>query len=214
MNDLTVEDGTGRLGRDRLLTGRFEDSLVDSESSNGALWRYGDGTSPTTGQKFGVNQSGGAKLSRHTDNTDSGVITPIHRLPIASRYFTLTGLYRYYDSDGVDLHVMWYDENQGESFESTRHELGDTGGEWERFTFHLEAPARATHVNFFVFLESPEQSDIREVALDDLRLIEWAGTSVTGGRQYDHLFVDGQVTADFASSDQCGNRSKRRKIDK
>lgn len=193
-------DGTVRLGRDRLLTGRFEDAFIDDQRAEGALWRYGRGTSPTIGQNFGREGSGGAKLSRHTDNVDPGVIAPDHRLPIFSDLFTISAAYRYYDSAGAELLVTWYDDTQGGSFASERYKLPNTRGEWRRFAYRLEAPPKATHLSFFVFVEPPEGTDIRELALDDVRLIEWADEIVTGGRQYDHLLVDGLATADLTMS--------------
>jgi poly-gamma-glutamate capsule biosynthesis protein CapA/YwtB (metallophosphatase superfamily) len=196
-------DGTARLGRDRLPTGQFEESTVDEERAGGLLWRYGRGSTPTI-PPSGVEGNGSARLSRHVDNTQRKALTPRHRLPIREGTFTFTGRYRFNGEAGAELLVAWYDDGKGESFAGERYDLSDTGREWRRLTRHLDAPERATHVDVFAFLSPPERSDILELDLDDLRLIEWADGAVTGGREYDHLLAEGAVVARLAASPRDG----------
>lgn len=198
VDDVDEVSGSVRLGESRLPTGRFAPTLVGDSPSHGALWRYGRGTSPDVGSGLGVDLSGGVRLSRHGDNTDPDLITPIHRLPVRTGSFTLAGTYQYNDTEGAELLVTWYDDTAGESFAEERYELGNTDQGWKRFSHRLEAPRRATHVNFFLFLQPPSRPIVREVALDDVQFVEWADRSVTGGRRYDHLLVDGRATARLA----------------
>lgn len=196
-------DGTARLGRDRLPTGQFEASAVDEERAGGLLWRYGRGSSPTITSN-GVQGDGSARLSRHVGNTQRKALTPRHRLPIRDGTFTFTGQYRFNGEAGAELLVAWYDDSKGKSFAGERYGLSDTDGEWRRLTRHLDAPERATHVDVFAFLSPPERSNILELDLDDLRLIEWADGAVTGGREYDHLLAEGAVAARLAASPRDG----------
>lgn len=201
IEELRAETGTARLGRDRLPTGGFEDVAVDDDRFEGALWRYGREGSPTVGANFGASGSGGARLSRHGGNEDREVLTPRHRLPLEGDSYTLTGRYRYNGTAGLEVLVSWYDDTSGESFDGETVALPGTDRDWQRFTRTFDAPERATHVNFFAFLGPPDESTVREAAFDEFRLVEWADADVSGGRQYDHVYVDGSAVADVGTTD-------------
>lgn len=195
-----VRTGTVRLGRDRLLTGGFGDDVVDDERFGVALWRYGRTGSPTVESDFGTDGTGGVRLSRHEGNDDRKVVTPRHRLPVDGEIYTLTGRYMYNDTEGLEILVSWYDDTSGGSFDSETVVLPETDRDWRRFAHTFDVPEEATHVNFFAFLSPPTESKIREASFDEFRLIEWADANVSGGRQYDHAYVDGSAVVDVETT--------------
>lgn len=197
LDEIVSHTGTVRVGRDRLLTGEFKDPIVDNQRYEGALWRYGRGSTPTTGAGLGFDGSGGARLSRRADNEDRAFLSPRHRLRVHEEQYTLTTRYRSNADEYAEILVSWYDDRSGNSFTSTAQGLPDTDGDWTRFTLDLQAPANASHVDVFAFLEPPEDGGTREVAFDGIRLIEWTNRP-RGGEEYDHLYVDGRLTAEFS----------------
>lgn len=70
--------------------------------------------------------------------------------------------------------------------------------------FHLKidraAPTDAVYVNLFLRLSSPDNG-VREIAFDDLRLIEWSADARTGPA-YDHLAVDGSARLTVTAHDE------------
>ena len=200
-------DGDGedaRLGRNRLLTGAFGDHVVDDERYEGALWRFGrdgDSSGPDVGdpsETADVDDSGGVRLERTADDVDRALLSPRYRLPIDGRSFTFAGSYRFDGDDGaLEVRFSWYDGRTGSSFDARTGAPATTGGDRWRLRWELDAPADATHVDVFVRLEPPDEG-VHEAAFDELRLIEWAD-GATGGREYDHLEIDGTVAVTFAS---------------
>lgn len=220
-----------RLGRERLLTGRFTDDLVDGRRYVGPLWRFGrdgesigpalgyggDGAGGTDGDEGSTGGDGGStdgderasgdggtgrtaavRLAREADDGARALLSPRNRLPVEAAELTLTGRYRFDGTDGLELQVSWYDDTTGGSFERTVESLPGTDGAWERFRSELRPPAGATYVDVYVFC-SPPTAGSHEAVLDDLRLVEWAPAETTGGREYDHLRVDGTATVEVAS---------------
>lgn len=241
-----TDGNTVRVGRNRLLTGDFGDTVVDEQRYEGPLWRFGrDGDS--SGSGIGVDDGdggdGGVRLTRAVDDVDRALLSPRHRLPISddSSAFTLIGRYRFDrtgesdgstddgdgdDADGdsddppLEIRCSWYDDTVGGSFEHRSLRPDATDGDWERLRVDLEPPTDATHVDLFAWLSPPAdggdgRSDdegsepTREVAFDELRLLEWTADP-TGGREYDHLEIDGNATLTVATE---GGENGRRWTD-
>ncbi len=201
VEEIATPDGIARLGRDRLPTGSFEDTTIDRRRFEGPLWRYERGSDPIVAAGIGYDGTGGARLIRRADD-ERALLAPRHRLPIADAGsdHTLTMWYSYTGDAGLDAHVRWYDERRDDPVIAQSLGLGGTGGEWRRLVWHLAPPTDAASVECSLMLDPPDAGGVHEARFDDVRLIEWAAPGVTGGRQYDHLYLDGQATINLAAS--------------
>ncbi|WP_122090397.1 CapA family protein [Halalkalicoccus subterraneus] len=202
IEEMSISSGDAQLGRDRLLTGDFEDTTIDGQRFEGPLWRYGRESDPTITPNTGHNGHAGARLTRHEGNEDRALLSPRYRLPVLENEqgYTLNLLYQYSENANFEILVSWYGESRGNSFTTESLEPDSSTGEWHRLVWHLDPPTNAEFIDMFFFLEPPEEGGVREVLLDDIRLIEWADPSISGGHQYDHLYLDGEITADLKAN--------------
>jgi len=181
---VTDSDDSVQLGRERFLTGSFDDHDVDSDAYEGTLWRYGR-ESRSSDQPIGRDGSGGIELVRVQANENRALFSPWNRLPVSNKEFTLSGSYRTNADGELRLLVSWYNDTSGSSFQSQEMSLASTEREWTDFSLELERPDEATHIDVFVFLSPPDGVDILRAAFDTLSLVEWEPTEVAGGRQFD-----------------------------
>lgn len=190
----TVEDhsGTVELGRDRLYTGAFEETLVDDRRYAAPLWRFRRRPS-STGRTAG-RDGGGVRITSFAENSRRSLLSLFSRIPVEGASYTLSGWYRSRAEFAVELLVPWYDAASGGSFDRERTTLAPTDGEWRRIDESFEPPADAAFVNLFVFLSPPENQDAHDVSFDGLGLIEWVDPADADGRYHDRLYVDGRAT--------------------
>jgi len=181
---VTDSDDSVQLGRERFLTGSFDDHDVDSDAYEGTLWRYGR-ESRGTDQPIGRDGSGGIELVRVQANENRALLSPWNRLPVSNKEFTLSGAYRTNADGKLRLLVSWYNDTSGSSFQSQEMSLASTEREWTDFSLELERPDGATHIDVFLFLSPPDGVDILRAAFDTLSLVEWEPTEVSGGQQFD-----------------------------
>jgi len=198
-----LESGDAALGRGLFPTGGFEDALVAGDQPEVPLWRF-DRERAGSGQSFG-HSGRGMRLKRVDRNGSPLVLSNSRRVPVAGA-LTMTGLFRSTASEGAELLVNWYPNTSSSAVETDSWALPHTDGEWQRTTRELEPPQIATHVNV-VFRLAPPASGTHRLDVDDVRLIEWAGPEVDGGREYDHLRATGEVTAQLRVSDHLARGS-------
>ena len=202
----TVTDHSGRveLGRDRLYTGAFEETLVDGERYTAPLWRFRRRPS-ATGETAG-RDGGGVRITSFGENTRRSLLSLFSRVPAEGGSYTLFGWYRSRAEFSVELLVPWYSAASGGSFERERVTLPPTGGEWERIDESFDPPADAAFVNLFVFLAPPDDRDTHDISFDDVRLVEWTTPSNAAGRYHDYLYVDGTATVRIESDPDVAGR--------
>lgn len=188
VEDASSADGAVRLGAERLFTGGFGDPTVDGDDTGGVLWRFG--SSPET--RANAAQGGTIELVSRPENSRRTVLTPGSRLPAEGDEYGLSIRYRHPSGEGASLLVAWYNAASGPSIESRNVDLPGTDG-WERTELSATRPEQATYVNLFLFVSPPDGGRDRRVEIDDLRLIEWAPSERTGGREFDHVRVDGEA---------------------
>jgi poly-gamma-glutamate capsule biosynthesis protein CapA/YwtB (metallophosphatase superfamily) len=181
---IASSDGTTQLGRERFVTGEFDDLDVDGDRYEGTLWRYGR-ESRASDQPIGPDGSGGVELVRVQANNNRAILSPRNRLPVTNDEFTLSGTYRTNADGELVLLVSWYDDTAGSSFRRRERALPSTDREWAEFSYELQRPPGATHVNVFVFLSPPDGIEVLRAAFDRLSLIEWEPPETSGGREYD-----------------------------
>lgn len=99
--DVTDREGSLRLGRERLLTGAFEDDVI-GRPFQGPLWRYGRNGSSAVEPGIGYG-GGGIRMERHGGGEERALLSPRHRLPVEGDVLTVTGLYAYDGTDGLEL---------------------------------------------------------------------------------------------------------------
>ena len=179
-------DDSVQLGRERFITGSFDDHDVDSHAYEGTLWRYGR-ESRGSDQPIGQDGSGGIELVRVRANENRALLSPWNRLPVSNKEFTLSGTYRTNADGELRLLVSWYDDTSGSSFQSQETSLAPTEREWANFSLELERPVDATHIDVFLFLSPPDGVNILRAAFDSLSLVEWEPADVSGGRQFDAI---------------------------
>jgi poly-gamma-glutamate capsule biosynthesis protein CapA/YwtB (metallophosphatase superfamily) len=187
-----VRTGSVRLGRDRLPTGTFESVDIDSDGHDGVLWRFSRNP-PAAGLGFGVDGGGGVRLQRISGNSANVILMNGHRIPLAGP-LTLTARYRSDASTGFTLEVAWFEDTSGSAIGREAWTLGETNG-WEVLSRDIEVPDNATHIGV-LFVLAPPVVGKRTVFVDDVRLIEWAEETVTGGREYDHARVETEATVE------------------
>jgi len=183
---ITESDDSVQLGRERFITGSFDDHDVDSDPYEGTLWRYGR-ESRASDNPIGRDGSGGIELVRVRANENRALLSPWNRLPVSNAEFTLSGTYRTNASGELHLLVSWYDDTAGSSFRSREVSLASTEREWADFSVELERPDGATHVDVFLYLSPPDGVEVLRAAFDTLSLVEWEPTDVDGGRQFDAI---------------------------
>jgi poly-gamma-glutamate capsule biosynthesis protein CapA/YwtB (metallophosphatase superfamily) len=183
---VTESDDSVQLGRERFITGSFDDHDVDSDAYEGTLWRYGR-ESRGSDQPIGQDRSGGIELVRVRANENRALLSPWNRLPVSNKDFTLSGTYRTNADGELRLLVSWYDDTAGSSFQSQETSLASTEREWTDFALDLERPDDATHIDVFLLLTPPDGVDILRAAFDTLSLVEWEPADVAGGRQFDAI---------------------------
>lgn len=196
--DVLDGEASVTLGRDRFPTGSFENPDVDGAAHEGPLWRFGRGEG-VTGPGVGRDGTGGVRLVRSAGDTERKILTPEERVPIAGPA-TLFGTYRFDGTAGLELLVRLYD-GTGERLRESSTAVPGTAGDWRRIRRRLSPPAEATHARVYFRLSPPDDEDgpaERVARVDDLRLVEWF-PAATGGREFDHLRVDGAATVRFAS---------------
>jgi hypothetical protein len=181
---VTASGDSVQLGRERFITGAFDDHDVDSDAYEGTLWRYGR-ESRGSDQPLGRDGSGGVELVRVRANENRALLSPWNRLPVSNEEFTLSATYRTNADGELRLLVSWYDDTSGSSFQSEETVLASTEREWTDFSLELERPDDATHIDVFLFLSPPDGVDILRAAFDSLSLVEWESAEVGGGRQFD-----------------------------
>lgn len=183
---ITDSDDSVQVGRERFITGSFDDHDVDSDAYEGTLWRYGR-ESRNSDQPIGQNDSGGIELVRVRANENRALLSPWNRLPVSNEEFTLSGTYRTNADGELRLLVSWYDDTSGSSFQSQETSLAPTEREWANFSVELERPVDATHIDVFLFLSPPDGVNVLRAAFDSLSLVEWEPADVKGGRQFDTI---------------------------
>ena len=188
---ITEHSGTVQVGRDRLYTGDFEETLVDDTEYRVPLWRFRRRDSATGGSVG--RESGGVRLTSFVENTRRSVLTPASRIPIDGDSYTLTGLYRSSPQAEAEILVSWYDATSGPSFERVSIPLSATENTWERFETRVSPPDDATFINVFAFLLPPAEQRSHELVFDSLRLIEWLPPGEASGWFFDNLYVDGSA---------------------
>ncbi|WP_276260335.1 CapA family protein [Haloglomus litoreum] len=193
VTDVSDRSGTVLLGRDRVFAGTFDNETVDGDGVGGALWRF---SRDQVGWRVGYGSSGGVRLTAYPEDTRRSVLSPAARIPVDDRPLALTGRYRYGGDGGLSLLVSWYNAAEGISVQRRTVDLPATDDEWRLVTESLDPPANATYVNLFVYLD-PSDDGARRAVVDDLRLVEWAPPETTGGREFDHLLVDGAATLEL-----------------
>lgn len=195
ITDITRRSGSAVLGRDRLPTGSFDDPDIDSDQYEGPLWRFGRDESAWDAT-VGVGDSGGIRLTRADDRSQRAILTSKSRIRMMNRG-TLTAVYQSDDESALELLVRWYESTSGSEL-SSRSERLEATDQWTRIERQLELPPTAEYVRFYFRLYPPD-TDSREAKIDNVRLVEWADTTVSGGREYDHLRVNGDATVEFAT---------------
>ena len=199
-----VPDGQSsvELGRDLLPTGTFDNSDIDDERYEGALWRFSRGED-SNGPRFGYGDSGGIQLTRRPDNTQRKILTTASRVPLAGPT-TLLGQYQHESNTRLELLVRWYESTSGSALDSVSIDLGQTTG-WERLRQSLDTPDTANYVRIYFRLYPPDGGDKSVARLDDIRLVEWSDTDGDGGQSYDHLRVQDTVTIEFGTTATSGD---------
>lgn len=194
----TVLEGAEALqfGRDRLPTGQFDDPDVDDQRHEALLWQV----TPGPGAKAPAVEymrNGSVQLEQEKADGEPTDFGPVARIPVSGP-LTFAGRYRYGATDGVELHIAWY-EGLGDSL-VTEEKFEFQGGsdEWAWMRQDLTPPEGASYVDVTFHLSQPAVGE-RPAAFDDLRLVEWTDDT-TGSREYDHLRVDGTATVEFAMS--------------
>lgn len=179
----SVENGRIRLGQDLLPTGTFESTDIDADGSDGSLWRYGR-SYPTVADGHGIEDSGGVELRRIDGNSTRAVISNGRRIPVSGQ-LTVAAAYRT-SAERLALEVAWYAGTSSSAIGRDDTALKATAGAWRQFTQDLTPPADATHASVVFALAPPDQGTIF-ASLDDIRLLEWAGSDVTAGQEFDHV---------------------------
>lgn len=192
-----------QFGRDRLPTGRFDGPAVDTRATGEPLWRVELGsTEATAAVDYGddgtvdYGDDGTVRLVRDATADEAVGLGPVARIPVSGP-LTVAGRYSFGGNTGVELRVSWYERGRDSPVDQERFALRGTTDGWTWVREDVVPPEGATHVNVTVQL-SPPTSGKRMVALDDLRVVEWV-PAATGGREYDHLRVDGATTVEFVA---------------
>lgn len=194
-----VLDGSAsvELGRDLLPTGTFDNSDIDDERNEGALWRFSRGEN-SNGPQFGYRGTGGIQLSRVPENTQRSILTTTERVPIEGPA-TVLGQYRHETDTCLELLVRWYESTSGAMLASESINLEQTTG-WGRLRQSFQTPASAHYIRVYFRLYPPDDGGERFARFDDIRLIEWSPAGRGGGKGFDHLRVRDSVTIEFATN--------------
>lgn len=190
-------DDAIEFGRDRLFAGAFEDSTVSDHRQLPPLWAVpGDTTRGGAVESVG---DGGVRLTRQATHDEPAVLGPVSHIPVSGP-LTLTWAYRAgaVENGGASVRVTWYGGRDGPAVGHRRIDLERTGDGSRRDREDLVPPRAASHVVVSLHLRPPPTGG-RALEVEDLRLIEW-DVGATGGREYDHLRVDGAATVEFAST--------------
>lgn len=198
-----------RLGRDLLFgTGSMEPMSLGVHGGPGRLWslgRYGrvsrDAACYTAGEAAEAAGAAGAARSDGTGASGFGVLlarSPLSRKDVTAeqahrtevrpgRMVTLLGQVRR-ASPGSSLQVKWYSGAEGASRRTTTLHLPT--GVWNARTcrsvrLDIQVPKGAHYAEVFVRLDPPRGGqELRRLAVDNIRFVEWA-TTTTSGRRFD-----------------------------
>ena len=188
------------LGRDLFPTGSFNEPTVDENGHDGPLWRF-DRTRAETGPDVGLDGTGGIRVSRHQSNSSRIILSQCARNRFSGS-LTLTGLYRYNSAEGLELLVKWHESSgDTDAIREETYTIEGTEGEWRSLRKELQPPEGAAYVDLYFRTYPPSPQfpiDLkteRIATFDELRLIEWSD-GVDGGREYDHMRVDGSATVE------------------
>jgi poly-gamma-glutamate synthesis protein (capsule biosynthesis protein) len=190
-------DGTIRLGRDLLWTGRFEDEDVDSERFEGALWNTA-GDSRLVAPNLGHNGSVGAQLLRDANNQSDVVLSPSSRIRIEpGTELSVTGMVRASASASLAMQLSWYPDTSGPSSQQTIEPISiNQGDAWQSFRFDATAPTDTVAVGLFLRLTPPGRSRVT-ADFDNLHLITWDEIDALMGRRYTHVRIAGSGDLTF-----------------
>lgn len=188
------QDPPVRMGTDLLLgTGSFERMQIGGDSSRASLWSVGKYGSITADAACGSDDKGGGlMLARSPLSTRTAYASPDHRTSVASgqRLSLLASIRQ--ASQGSRLQVHWFKDKEGKSSGVSSLELPP--GAWNAATcrqvrFDVTVPKGVVAAQVFIMLKPPAGGQtVRRLAVDDLALVDWAGTG-RGGRRYDVLEV-------------------------
>jgi poly-gamma-glutamate synthesis protein (capsule biosynthesis protein) len=188
------QDPQVRMGTDLLLgTGSFERMQIGGDSSRASLWSLGKYGSVTSDAACGSDDKGaGLLLARTPLSKRTAYASPDHRTPVASgqRLSLLANVRQ--ASQGSRLQVHWFKNKEGRSSGVSSLELPP--GSWaatacRQVRFDVTVPKGAIAAQVFVMLKPPAGGQtVRRLAVDDLALVDWAGTG-RAGRRYDVLEV-------------------------
>jgi hypothetical protein len=149
-----------------------------------------------------VDGTGGITISRHQSNSSRVILSQCARNRFSGS-LTLTGLYRYNAEGGLELLVKWHESSgDTDAIEEETYSVEGTGGDWARLRKDLQPPEDAPYLDLYfrVYPPSPrfplDLKTERVATFDGLRLIDWSD-EVDGGREYDHLRVDGSATVEL-----------------
>jgi len=189
------------LGRDLFSTGMFENHVV-GDGYDAPLWRF-DRTRGKTGPGVGADESGGVQISRHQSNSSRAILSQPAR-NFVSEPLTLTGRYKYNSDEGLEILIKWHETaGDTDALDETISSIEGTDGEWRRLQMEIQPPENASYLDIYfrVYPPSPQfPIDLkteRIATFDELRLIEW--DDAEGGKNYDHLRIDGSATVEFTS---------------
>lgn len=194
------------MGRNLFPTGSFENHVV-GDGYEAPLWRFDRGRGET-GRGVGTDGTGGVRISRHQSNSSRAILSQPAR-NLVSGPLTLTGMYTYDSEAGLELLVKWHETSgDTDAIEEKTYDIEGTDGDWTRLRMELQPPEEASYLDLYfrVYPPSPRfPIDIkteRIATFDELKLIEWS--DVDGGKEYDHLRVDGTATVEFTSESVYG----------
>ena len=190
-----VNNGTIRLGRDRLPTGRFESNDIDATGHDGTLWRFSRNPR-ASGPNFGSGGSGGVRLRRIAGNSANVILSNRRRIPI-NRELTFIADYLTDAQAGFTLDITWYPDTDSSAVDRNSWTLSSTGGVWDRISQSVTPPDEATHMNL-LFVLTPPNTGRRTAYIDQVRLIEWADEETTAGRAFDHFEISDTATVEFS----------------
>ncbi len=199
-----------RMGTDLLLgTGTFERMQIGGDSSRASLWSLGKYGAISSEAACGSGDKGaGLLLARSPLSKRTAYASPDHRTPVSSgQRLSLLASVRQ-ASEGSRLQVHWFKSKGGKSSSVSSLEL--PAGAWEedacrQIRFDVTVPKGVIAAQVFVMLKPPSGGQtVRRLAVDDLVLVDWAGTG-RSGRRYDVLEVKRSGPVAF-QTDERGTR--------
>lgn len=196
--DTVPADDSVAVGEDLLWTGSFEDMDTDPATSGAHLWTFGKNVAHTG--RAACSGAAGMELRRSPVSDEDVVLTPAHRqLVVAGTRVSLLAKVRG-ASPGSSLELALFGDTSGPSGSTLKEPIqpGDHD-EDACLQVRLDAvlPPGTVAIQPTVRLVAPEGDLLAaHLAVDDVRLIEWAPPG-SAGRRYDTVEGSADGDADF-----------------